>query len=183
MRARVFLLTASALLGATLAACDSDGTDDAEIVRYDGPAITQADASVPNPPFGSAAWMASAPRRGAIDVAVTTLCGDECGRTIRFSFRESTTAEPLPLPGPLPESVTGTVSVQEYLPERFETAEIEVTRVEIQDWGPEIYSGIVYPAVVLGDFSPVVPFVFWAEIARPDARSPRPAGGHGQRGR
>ena len=39
-----------ALLLLTLAACDTVGTD-AVIVRYTGPAITEADAAVPTPPL------------------------------------------------------------------------------------------------------------------------------------
>ena len=148
-----------ALLLLTLTACDTVGTD-AVIVRYTGPAITEADAAVPNPPLGAAGWEGSGflGRTGtSVSVDQRTLCGDECSQTVRFTFQtahENT----------LPQSVRGRVEIVSSNPDGYETQEVGIGRVEIQDWGPEVYSGVVYPA---GPFAPNVdpppPTVFWAD--------------------
>lgn len=139
------LLLALTLL---LAACDTAG-DGARVVRYSGPEITEADATVPNPPFGPAGWRGT----GAtgtdphVSLSRTTLCGDECGRTLTLRFEGSASDG-------LPTSVEGRVVVQQYNPEgRTETA-LPIRRAEIQSWGPEVYSGVAYPE----DGGPLV---FW----------------------
>lgn len=113
---------------------------------------------MPNPPLGSAEWEARAfLGRSAtfVWISIAMTCGDECARTTEFEFSTPHTA------GDSPESVTGTFEVQQYLPERFESTRIEIERVEIQDWGPEVYSGIVYPAP--RGTTPTIPYAFWAE--------------------
>ena len=153
----------SLLLLSLLAVSACDTTTDAggtEIVAYSGTPITRADASVPNPPLSPAEWEAGAfLGRAAFSVFVrrATLCGDECSRTVRLTF---TTPHSVEADG-LPESVAGVVEVQSYLPESFTTTELAISRVEIQDWGPEVYSGVVYATPQAGVNT--APMVFWAE--------------------
>ncbi|PAP74966.1 hypothetical protein [Rubrivirga marina] len=141
------------LLVATLAVagCDSVG-DDALITRYSGPEITEADATVPNPPFGPAGWQASGATGTAPHVSLsrTTLCGDECSRTLTLRFAGSPRDE-------LPSSVEGRVVVQQYNPEGRTETDLSVRRVEVQDWGPEVYSGVAVVDAGIG----VDRVVFW----------------------
>ena len=144
-----------------LVACDTAPADGGtEIVAYRGAPITRADAAVPDPPLPPAEWEASGflGRTGSsVFLRVATTCGDECRRTVRFTAYAPHSARP----DGLPESMTGVVEVQTYNPEGFESGEIPISRVEIQDWGPEVYSGVVYPAH--RGATPTVPYVFWAE--------------------
>lgn len=145
---------ALALLLLPLAACDS-GRDDAVIVAYSGPEITEADALVEDIPGRFESWSAdvvSTRERRTVAIGIGFLCGDECNRRIALRFEGR---------GDLPESVAGTITTSEFLPERFEEARIDIDRVEIQDWGPEVYSGVVYPASRPEAFVP--PLVFWTD--------------------
>lgn len=151
-----------ALLLLTLTACDTVGTD-AVIVRYTGPAITEADALVPNPPLGTAGWegLVFLGRTGtSVSVDRQTLCGDECSQTLRFTFQDMPPVDS----DALPEAARGVIEIVSGTPDGYETQEVGIGRVEIQDWGPEVYSGVVYPA---GPFAPNVdpppPTVFWAD--------------------
>ncbi len=142
------------VLAVVVSACDT-ADDDGPIVRYTGPAITEADATVPNDPFGPAGWTGtvfSYEAGRSVSVSRSVLCGDECNwtTTLRFEGR-----------GALPTSVEGTVLVRTATPESFEEMDLEIDRVEIQDWGPDAYSGIVY--LVSRPDIDTRPIVFWAD--------------------
>ena len=151
-----------ALLLLALAACDT-ARDDGRIVRYEGPAITEADATVPNPPFGPAGWdgLVFIGRAGiSVSVDRTTTCGDECAQTILFSFNDAPPADPSP--GALPETVTGIVETVQGNPDGSTSAAFAIGRVEIDQWGPDVYSGVVHGASGNPDIVPAR-IVFWAD--------------------
>ena len=144
-----------ALLAFLLVACDTAGSDSALITSYDGPEITEADAIVTDE-IGPRGWEATvfdtrAGRR--ISVRRIALCGDECSREVTISFRDEGRA--------LPVSVQATVTTREALPERFEETPIDIARVEIQDWGPDVYSGVV--SLLPQDRVSPPPIVFWSD--------------------
>lgn len=121
--------------------CDTESTDTL-IVPYTGPVLTEADAVVPNPPFSPARWSGSLfdGRMGqSVLLSRSTQCGDECSRTVRFTFRDAMPTQP----SGLPESVEGVFERRQGNPDGFESRPLAITRVEIQDWGPEVYSGVV----------------------------------------
>ena len=144
------------LLPFLLTACDSNGADPV-VVRYAGPEITEADATPPDE--GSAAWSAEVVGE-AVSIVQRTSCGDGCFRAFRLDFSEAR-------PGALPDHVEATARVvqstaSDTSPAGEYTATVEVARVEIQDWGPEVYSGVVlFPHVPYVDAAP--PPVFWTD--------------------
>lgn len=144
-------------LALLLTACDTTG--DGIITRYDGPPLTAADATVPNPPFADARWEGTRfllRRDRDVFLGRSTLCGDECSRTVTLRFEEALSARA----GDLPLSVEAAVDVSQGNPDGFERTPFTVHRVEIQDWGPEVYSGVAYAS---GDGAPSERIVFWAE--------------------
>lgn len=145
-----------ALLVVALAACDTVGDADNEIVRYTGPEITEADATAVDETGQPRRWSAAV-LHGWTSTTVTltqsVLCGDECKRTVSLRFDDGD--------GTLPASVEGTVRVQNFLPSSTQETEIEVARVEIQDWGPTVYSGILYPVPEVA--ASTAPIVFWTD--------------------
>lgn len=148
------------LLAVAVAACDTTGVDGALITRYDGPRITEADATVPNPPFGPAGWDGSVfwSRTGqSVSVRRVVTCGDECARTLELVFSD---APPI-VEGALPEAVTGSIEVVSGNPDGYERSVFEIERVQIQDWGPSVYSGVVH--IKPYGFEYVEPIVFWAD--------------------
>jgi len=146
------------LLVLALAACDTNAGADGQIVRYTGPAITEANALVVDDMGLTQRWSAdvvATPNGPSVFVSRTVLCGDECGRTITLRFRGG---------GALPASADGVVRQQEYTPERLEVAQLDIARVEIQDWGPEVYSGVAYPVTSNApNIDPAPPLVFWTD--------------------
>ena len=155
-------IAALALLLLPLAACDS-GRDDAVIVAYTGPEITEADALVPNPPLGSAGWSGvgiDALNGTFVTLHRDVLCGDECRQTVRFEFADA----PRPDADGLPESVSGLFEMEMANPDGFAANALRIARVEIQDWGPEIYSGVVYlDSGNAPNIDPAPPTVFWTD--------------------
>ena len=144
------------ILALALVACDSTEVDP-EIVRYTGPPITEADATIPNEPFEPAGWsgaFAEATDGRFVTVQRGTICGDECSERVLFGFEGPAGAD-------LPTSVEGVYELGEYLPKRSETRRIQIARVEIQDWEPDLVSGIVYP--VPEDDASTAPYVFWTD--------------------
>jgi hypothetical protein len=144
------------VLTVALAGCDSVGDDDL-ITRYSGPELTEADATVPNPPFGPAGWQG----RGflgyherLVTLSRTTSCGDECARTVELQFRNGHDTD-------LPETARGRVTVEQVNPDGYNEIDLSIRRVEIQDWGPEVFSGVVYPEPADGVSAD--PIVFWAD--------------------
>ena len=140
------------LLALVLAACDTASGDSALITAYDGPEITLEDGLIDDA-LGPRGWWVERDDMPVI-LTRTEICGDECGRTLTLRFdgeREG-----------LPASIDAGLVQQEYLPERRTEDDIEVDRVEIQDWGPRIYSGVVYPSPAEDAFR--APIVFWAEV-------------------
>jgi hypothetical protein len=146
MRARLLLLLAPAL-----AACDLIG-DGVEIVRYTGPTITEADATVTDPMLGTPRGWSGLRVGDEVVLYRETLCGDECNQRIELRFEGR---------GALPSDAEATFTQSEYLPERFEERGLEIARIEVQDWGPEVFSGVVHLEPV--DEVLQVPIVFWAD--------------------
>ena len=138
-----------ALLALLLAACDTADDESALITAYDGPEITEADAATEGM-LGPRGWSAET-RGAAVTLSQSVLCGDECNRTVDLQFEGERNGLPL--------TIEAEVVQQEYLPERRIENDVEVARVEIQDWGPEVYSGIVYPVPQEG--ASTAPIVFW----------------------
>ncbi len=140
------------LLLVAVAGCDTAG--DSLIARYNGPEITEADAAVVDP-LGTRGWDATRVETRAGRTVLLTrsaLCGDECNRTTTLVFEGD---------GDLPESVEVTVTERELMPERRTETRVSVAQVEVQDWGPRVYSGVVHPADQDGAGSE--PIVFWAD--------------------
>ncbi len=144
------------VLAVALAGCDSVGDDDL-VTRYSGPVITEADATVPNPPLGPAGWVGI---NGAfytervVTLRRSTLCGDECAQTVELQFSNGHDTD-------LPETVRGRVIVEQGNPDGYSETALPIVRVEVQDWGPEVYSGIAYPETT--EDRDVAPLVFWAD--------------------
>lgn len=145
------------LLAVLLAGCDSAGDPvGPEIVRYTGSAITEADAAVVDETGEPRPWSASVfhMRAGTtVILSQSVLCGDECNRSVELRFENGD--------GALPASVEGTLSVRDLLPESTQETTIEVARLEVQDWGPTVYSGVLYP--VPDDAASTAPIVFWTD--------------------
>lgn len=145
MRLAVFILAVS------LAGCDAlGGGDHVEVARYAGPEITEADATVDNPPFGPAPW-STFQDDAIIVLSRVTACGDECARTLRLRFEGT---------GDLPTAVDASVTIIEYLPERTAVDYLDLRRVEVQDWGPSVFSGVAYPEPQA--HAATAPIVFWS---------------------
>lgn len=145
---RSFLCLAA--LAVAVAGCDSIG-DDTVFVSYTGPEITEADALVDDG-IDLRGWTVER-RRDLLVLARFEFCGDECGRTLALHFEGERDG--------LPTSVYAEIARQELLPERYFEEDLAIDRVEIQDWGPTVYSGIAYP--VPADAASTVPIVFWAD--------------------
>lgn len=142
----------------TFSACDT-GLADVDIGRYRGERLTEADAMVPNGPLGSAGWdgLVATTRAGrSVLLERRTRCSDECSQTVRLQFEGGDV-------GGLPQSATGVMEQRASLPDRFESTPFEIDRVEIQDWGPEVYSGVVYTAASQAPTVDAMPLVFWAD--------------------
>ena len=137
------------LLALVLAACDTVDGDSAPITAYEGPEITEADATTDGM-LGPRGWSAEI-RDAAVVLSQSVLCGDECNQTITLRFEGERNGLPL--------AIEAEVVQQDYLPERRVEDDVEVARVEIQDWGPEVYSGILYPVPQEG--ASTAPIVFW----------------------
>ena len=150
-----FLLRLGVLVVA-FAGCDSVG-DDGLVTRYSGPEITEADAAVPNPPFGPATWEGwgfLGYHERLVTVSRTTSCGDECARTVELQFTNGHDTD-------LPEAVRGWVIVEQGNPDGYSETDLPIRRAEIQDWGPGVFSGVVYPEPI--DGASTAPLVFWAD--------------------
>jgi len=138
------------LLALAVGACDTNA--DGQIVRYTGPAITEADATVVDPMLGTPRGWSGLRIGDEVVLYREALCGDECNHTLKLRFEGR---------GALPSDAEATLTRQEYTPERLEEQRLAIGRVEIQDWGPEVYSGVVYP--VPQDEAFQIPIVFWAD--------------------
>ena len=139
-----------------LVACDSDGTTNTEVVRYAGPAITEAGAAVTDETGQTRRWKArvfDGHAEATVSISRSVTCGDECSRTLTLYFRDRGQ-------GRLPEFVSGTVETVDFFPERREVRSLDVGRVEIQDWQPDLYSGRAIPREGVVD---VAALVFWAD--------------------
>ncbi len=142
----------------TVAGCDLAATDDTEIADYAGPTLTEADAAVANPPFGPAGWDGyrfAGYTEHVVKLFRTTTCGDECTQTIELRFVGSPNDD-------RPREVEGRVVVRQYNPEGESETAVPIRRVEIQDWGPGVYSGVAFGAEGNPDVLPVR-LVFWAD--------------------
>ena len=126
------------------------------IVRYSGPALTEADAAVGDAGWGGLVFVAASGVSVFLDQ--TAGCGDGCARTVRLTLSHG----PPVRPGALPGSAGATVEVRERGRGPSTPEALPLRRVEIQDgwaggpWTPGVYSGVAYPET--GD-----PVVFWAD--------------------
>ncbi|MGB3543188.1 hypothetical protein [Rubrivirga sp.] len=146
-------LAAAALL-VVLSACDTIA-EGPQIVRYSGPPITEADAvetdGYGGPRLWSVDWIGLFSGT-TVTIRRTLLCGDECGQTTQFRFTEEGD-------GGLPTSIEGSIILSTWPPDNVSSSPLLIDRVEIQDWGPEIYSGIVYA----GSGRLAQPVPFWSD--------------------
>lgn len=141
------------LVALLLVGCDALGGGGVEIVPYVGDPITEADATVRDDRGEPVAWLYS--RTGdVVSIYRSYLCGDECTVTLTLRFEGT---------GDLPTDVAGTLVVRELLPERTEYRVLDIARVEVQDWAPGAYSGVVHVEPREGVLELVAPIVFWAD--------------------
>ncbi len=143
---------------ASLTACDaSHDAVEVQVSRYIGPTITESDALAPDitGPRGWEALVFHGRRSTNTLLLQETLCGDECSLMLSVDFRDLESDR-------LPTFLSATLRRQELSPERDTTIALDVDRVEIQDWGPDVYSG----HVILREDPPDIvsaPIVFWAD--------------------
>lgn len=148
-RAALARFSVSALVFVLLLACDASKTGaGAEVIPYSGVPLTAEDAVVTDA-TGERSWHAA--REGDLVVLTRSeLCGDECNETMKLTLRHRGDAV---LPGLVElERIRETL-----LPERREEAELEVHRVEVQDWNLD--------GVVSGRVKGERTIVFWYEFA------------------
>lgn len=138
-------LSLLALLAVALAACDSaDVAAGTEVVAYAGPALTPADAVDP----GADPWTALSVAPG-VRLSQSALCGEGCGETVQITLGDRGA-------GRLPTFVDASIVTK--TASGTTEAALVLDRVEVQDWGPEVISGVAYPTQ-----EDRAPIVFWAE--------------------
>lgn len=144
--ARLFVST---LVFVLLPACDSSTTaSDAEVVPYSGSPLTAEDAVVTDA-IGERTWQAE--RDGGLVILTRSdLCGDECNETTKLTLRHRGD-------GMLPGFVELERIRETLLPESREVEELEVNRVEVQNWNVD--------GVVSGRVRGEVRIVFWYAFA------------------
>lgn len=142
---RCFFLLA--LLAPALSACDtSSPADTVEVVAYTGPALTEADAVDP----GEQPWKAASLAR-RVTLSQSALCGAGCAETVRLTLDGEGDSE-------LPSFAEAVVTVK--TTSGTDERDLALARVEVQDWGPDVVSGVAYPAAS-EDRDPIV---FWAPL-------------------
>lgn len=132
-----------ALLAPALAACDAAAPAGAvEVASYDGPALTEADVS-------GRPWTALSIADG-VRLSQSTPCGTGCAETVRLTLSDRGGNN-------LPRFVDAEVVTKTSA--GTASTDLPIDRVEVQDWGPEVISGIAYPAD-----ENRAPIVFWAPV-------------------
>ena len=141
-----------------LTSCDAAEEKDVSVVRYEGPAITKADAQTTNSQ-GTFGWRASVDGETIVLARNGRACGAECGETYRIELRNRDS-------GQLPAFQSAVLERIEYVygsdgepTKETERRTLDEGIVAIQEWNP---NGIV-SGKVSGNL--VEDLVFWYDFS------------------